>query len=71
LPKSQERWNMILNAGEPFEVSTRSGKKKIYVQVAGISRDDAQKILWLTSTRSNIPEALRVAHLIASGIVSI
>ena len=71
LPKSQERWNMILNAGEPFEVPTRSGKKKIYMQVAGISRDDAQKILRLTSTRSNIPEALRVAHLVASGIVSI
>ena len=71
LPKSQERWNTILNAGAPFEVPTRSGKKKIYMQVAGISRDDAQKILRLTSTRSNIPEALRVAHLIASGIVSI
>ena len=71
LPKSQERWNTILNAGEPFEVPTRSGKKKIYMQVAGISQDDAQKILRLTSTRSNIPEALRVAHLIASGIVSI
>ena len=71
LPKSQERWNMILNAGEPFEVPTRSGKKKIYMQVAGISRDDAQKILRLTSTRSNIHEALRVAHLVASGIVSI
>jgi endonuclease V-like protein UPF0215 family len=71
LPKSQERWKMILNAGEPFEVPTRRGKKKIYMQVAGISRDDAQKILRLTSTRSNIPEALRVAHLVASGIVSI
>ncbi len=71
LPKSQERWNTILNAGEPFEVSTRSGKRKIYMQVAGISRDDAQKILRLTSTRSNIPEALRVAHIVASGIVSI
>ena len=71
LSKSQERCNMILNAGEPFEVPTRSGKKKIYMQVAGISRDDAKKILWLTSTRSNIPEALRVAHLIASGIASI
>jgi endonuclease V-like protein UPF0215 family len=71
LSKSQERWNTILNAGEPFEVPTRRGKKKIYMQVAGISRDDAQKILRLTSTRSNIPEALRVAHLIASGIVSI
>ena len=71
LPKSQERWNTILNAGEPFEVPTRRGKKKIYMQVIGISRDDAQKILRLTSTRSNIPEALRVAHLIASGVVSI
>jgi len=68
LPKSQERWNIILNAGEPFEVPTRRGKKKIYMQVAGISQDDAQKILRLTSTRSNIPEALRVAHLFASGI---
>jgi len=71
LPKSQERWNIILNTEEISEVPTRSGKKKIYMQVAGISRDDAQKILRLTSTRSNIPEALRVAHLIASGIVSI
>jgi len=71
LSKSQERWNTILNAGEPFEMPTRRGKKKIYTQVAGISRDDAQKILRLTSTRSNIPEALRVAHLVASGIVSI
>ena len=71
LPKSQERWNTILNTEEVSEVPTRSGKKKIYMQVAGISRDDAQKILRLTSTRSNIPEALRVAHLVASGIVSI
>jgi endonuclease V-like protein UPF0215 family len=71
LPKSQERWNIILSTEEISEVPTRSGKKKIYMQVAGISRDDAQKILRLTSTRSNIPEALRVAHLIASGIVSI
>jgi endonuclease V-like protein UPF0215 family len=71
LPKSQERWNTIRNAGEPFEVPTRSGKKKVYMQVAGISQYDAQKILRLTSTRSNIPEALRVAHLVASGIASI
>lgn len=71
LPKTQERWNAILNAGEPLEVPSRSGKKKIYMQVAGISQDDAQKILRLTSTRSNIPEALRVAHIIASGVVSI
>ena len=69
--KSEERWKAVLNAGEISTVPTRSEKEKIYIEVAGISVGDAQKILRLTSTRSNIPEALRVAHLIASGISSI
>jgi len=68
LSNSEERWEAILNAGEPVEVSTRNAKAKVYMQTAGVSKEDAQKILRLTSTRSNIPEALRVAHLIASGI---
>jgi endonuclease V-like protein UPF0215 family len=68
LLKSEERWNAVLNAGEISEATTRHEKGKIYMQVAGISGEDAQEILRLTSTRSNIPEALRVAHLIASGI---
>ena len=68
LPRSEERWEAILKAGEPGEVSTRNAEAKVYVQTVGISKEDAQKILRLTSTRSNIPEALRVAHLIASGI---
>jgi endonuclease V-like protein UPF0215 family len=68
LPYSEERWKTILNAGEPIEVSTRNMTAKVYIQTIGVSKEDAQKILRLTSTRSNIPEALRVAHLIASGI---
>jgi endonuclease V-like protein UPF0215 family len=68
LPYSEERWKTILNAGEPIEVSTINMKAKVYIQTIGLSIEDAQKILRLTSTRSNIPEALRVAHLIASGI---
>jgi endonuclease V-like protein UPF0215 family len=68
LPKSEERWNAVLNAGEIFPVPVRNEKEKIYMQTAGLSADDAQKIVLLTSTRSNIPEALRVAHLVASGI---
>ena len=71
LSNSEERWEAILNAGEPVEVSTRNAKAKVYMQTAGVSKEDAQKILRLTSTRSNIPEALRVAHLIASGISSL
>ncbi|MEM2780727.1 MAG: DUF99 family protein [Candidatus Bathyarchaeia archaeon] len=69
LPKSKERWKAILNAGELHEVSVRGGK--IYMQTSGISEEDARKILQLTSTRSYIPEALRVAHLIASGLSTI
>jgi endonuclease V-like protein UPF0215 family len=68
LPNSEERWKTILSAGEPIKVSTRRVEAKVYMQTAGVSEDDAEKILQLTSTRSNIPEALRVAHLIASGI---
>jgi endonuclease V-like protein UPF0215 family len=68
LPESKQRWEIILRAGEPAEVITRNQEAKIYVQTAGISIDDTKKILRSTSTRSNIPEALRVAHLIASGI---
>jgi len=68
LPKSEERWKAIVNAGKIFEVPTRSESEKVYVQICGILEEDAKRILQLTSTRSNIPEALRVAHLIASGI---
>jgi endonuclease V-like protein UPF0215 family len=68
LPKSEERWKAVLNAGELTAVSTRHEREKIYLHVAGISLDDAERIVRLTSTRSSIPEALRVAHLVASGI---
>jgi endonuclease V-like protein UPF0215 family len=62
------RWKAILNAGEIFKVSTRRKGEKAFVEICGIFEDDARKIVQLTSTRSSVPEALRVAHLIASGI---
>lgn len=68
LPDSEKRWNAIYNGGEIVEVSTRTKKSKIYVQFVGIAEEDVKRILQLTSTRSNVPEPLRVAHLIASGI---
>ncbi len=66
LPKSDERWKMILAAGTILEVNCKG--KKIYLEKAGISEADARNIILLTATRSLIPEPLRVAHLIASGI---
>lgn len=68
LPAPEKRWKAVLNAGDIFEVNTRGKGKRIYMEVSGILVEDARKILKITSTRSNIPEALRTAHLIASGI---
>lgn len=66
LPNEEERWRTVLEAGEINEVINKG--IKIYVEIAGISLADAQKIIKITSTRSSLPEPLRVAHLIASGI---
>ena len=68
LPLGEERWKLIQKAGEICEVSAGRGKQRVFVHVAGVSVDDAIRIVGLTSTRSNVPEALRVAHLVASGI---
>lgn len=68
LPDPQKRWKALLNAGQILELSTRSRDEKVYVEISGMLEEDARKIVKLTSTRSSIPEALRVAHLIASGL---
>ena len=41
---------------------------KIYIQLTGISIEKAKEILKITCTRSHIPEAIRLSHIIASGI---
>jgi hypothetical protein len=68
LPEFERRWEAIERAGKIIEVQTRNTEKAVYMQIAGISQKDAEKILRSTSTRSNVPEALRVAHIIASGL---
>ncbi|MGD0979127.1 MAG: DUF99 family protein [Candidatus Bathyarchaeia archaeon] len=67
LPRSAERWTTVQDAGQIFEVQTRSRGERVYMEICGIQESDARRIVQLTSTRSNIPEALRVAHLVASG----
>jgi endonuclease V-like protein UPF0215 family len=67
LPNSIERWAAVQKAGQVFEVHTRSMGEKVYMEISGIRESDARRILQMTSTRSSIPEPLRVAHLIASG----
>lgn len=66
LPNSEERWRLVVAAGEIHKIINNG--TKIYLELAGLSLADAQKIIRLTSTRGCLPEPLRVAHLIASGI---
>lgn len=65
----EKRWQAMENAGELFEVETRKGENPVYVQTAGILHDDAKLVLKISSIQSNTPEPLRVAHIIASGLV--
>lgn len=68
LPESERRWKIIENASGLIRVRSGHGEEPIYMQVTGISGEDAERIVKETSTRSNVPEPLRVAHLIASGL---
>jgi endonuclease V-like protein UPF0215 family len=65
LNHAEERYNTILKAGPIIPIHNNG--KKIFMQFIGLYCEDAQKIVAITSTRSSIPEPLRVAHLIASG----
>lgn len=68
LPDAEERWRKIKDGDRIVRVITRKGEEAVFMQVAGVEVDIARRILKSTATRSNIPEALRVAHLIASGV---
>ena len=65
LEHPEERWNLIQRAGEVFEVA---GNDCTYIQLCGIDLSSAREIIRLTSIHSRIPEPLRVAHLIATGV---
>jgi len=71
LPETARRWKAIQKAGKMVKVHTREGEEPLYVHIAGMPEETAKRVLISTSTRSNIPEALRVAHIIASGLGNI
>lgn len=58
----EERLGTIERAGKIFHY------KKILFQAAGAAKDRAQDIIDVCLMRSLIPEPVRVAHLIASGV---
>lgn len=58
----KQKIKLIEKAGDVMQVDD------IFIQLTGINLDTARKILKIVCTRSLIPEPLRLAHLIASGV---
>src|SRR3989344_1885308 len=66
LKNPKQKQLLIKKAGKIYEIKIKN--KKIYTQFANISLEKVKKIISLTAIHSLIPEPLRTAHLIASGI---
>jgi len=65
--EAEKRMKIIRKAGNIY--STRIKDRRVYFQLSGIAPSKAGEIIRVTTTHSLIPEPLRVAHLIASGII--
>jgi endonuclease V-like protein UPF0215 family len=66
LPQWEKRWKDVEDAGKIIRLE--KANSTIYLQIAGLLRENAEKIISISSTRSIIPESLRVAHIVASGL---
>jgi len=69
LRKNFEDWKdrlILIKKGELHKVET--SHNPIYVKCAGISLAETKEIIKLSTIRGAIPEPIRVAHLIASGV---
>jgi endonuclease V-like protein UPF0215 family len=73
------KWRLIQRAGalEPLGRSRRSARRspprddpRLWVQRAGLSLEDARRLVLATTLHGNIPEPLRLAHLIAGALVT-
>jgi hypothetical protein len=59
---------MVERAGKIKSCMTKRGRR-VYYQHVGLEENETKEIIELSTTHSFIPEPLRVAHLIATGIV--
>lgn len=64
LPGGARKWALIERAGamEPL--------RGVYVQRVGLTRQQADDLMAATTLQGNLPEPLRLAHLIAGGLVT-
>jgi uncharacterized protein len=79
VPGAARKWALIERAGaiEALGPSRRSRKRSavdprpfVYVQRVGIGLEACRRVIESTTLHGNIPEPLRLAHLIAGGITT-
>ncbi|AAM01274.1 DUF99 family protein [Methanopyrus kandleri] len=68
LDRTEERRKIVLRAGPVHSVKTRRDEPPVYFQCAGVEPDVARVVLKRTATRHRLPEPIRVAHFIATGV---
>lgn len=61
----EERWE-IIKRGELLKIETEH--KPIYVKFSGVEEKEVKEIIKKSTVRGVIPEPIRVAHLIATGV---
>ncbi len=64
IPGGERKWKLIEQLG-PMEPL-----RSVYVQRVGLTKVQARNLLAATTLHGNLPEALRVAHLIAGGVTT-
>ncbi len=63
LDRFEERLKLIEKAGEIHKI------EGLFVQLVGCSLDDAKTFIRASRLKGKIPEALRIAHLVASALI--
>jgi endonuclease V-like protein UPF0215 family len=83
VPGAARKWRLIRAAGElellgPSRRALRrqaatgqpANGQRLWIQRAGLSLEQARDVIVATTLHGNVPEPLRLAHLIAGGIVA-
>ncbi|MBS3090417.1 DUF99 family protein [Candidatus Pacearchaeota archaeon] len=63
---ADRKMNLIAKAAKIHKINIQG--RNLFIQIAGVSLTAAAKIVRISATHSLIPEPLRIAHIIASGI---
>jgi hypothetical protein len=64
---AKKRFAIIEKAGEVNKINLKG--KALYYQKFGIIKELAEEVIRISATHSLVPEPIRVAHIIGSGIV--